>query len=53
MVVEDIDFRGHSSYAVSAAVARFVELYSEIVRGKGADPNIGPRVPSLLTDAGF
>jgi ubiquinone/menaquinone biosynthesis C-methylase UbiE len=53
VVVEDIDIRGHFSYPESAALARFVELYSEIVRRKGADPNIGPRVPSLLTDAGF
>ena len=53
MVVEDIDFRGHFSYPESAALARYVELYSEIVRRKGADANIGPRVPSLLTDAGF
>ncbi len=53
VVVEDIDFRGHFSYPESAALARYVELYSEVVRQKGADPNIGPRVPSLLTDAGF
>jgi ubiquinone/menaquinone biosynthesis C-methylase UbiE len=53
IVVEDIDFRGHFSYPESAALARYVELYSEIVRRKGADPNIGPRLPSLLTDAGF
>lgn len=53
MVVEEIDFRGHFSYPESAALARYVELYSEVVRRKGADPDIGPRVPSLLTDAGF
>ena len=53
MLVEDIDFRGHFAYPESAALAHYVELYSEIVRRKGADPNIGPRVPSLLTDAGF
>jgi ubiquinone/menaquinone biosynthesis C-methylase UbiE len=53
MLVEDIDFRGHFAYPESAALARYVELYSEIVRRKGADPNIGPRLPSLLTDAGF
>lgn len=53
MLLEDIDFRGHFSYPESAALARYVELYSEIVRRKGADPNIGPRLPSLLTDAGF
>jgi ubiquinone/menaquinone biosynthesis C-methylase UbiE len=53
MLVEDIDFRGHFAYPESAALARYVELYSEAVRRKGADPNIGPRLPSLLADAGF
>jgi ubiquinone/menaquinone biosynthesis C-methylase UbiE len=53
VVVEDIDFRGHFSYPESAALARYVEIYSAIVRQKGADPNIGPRVPSLLMEAGF
>ena len=53
MLVEDIDFRGHFAYPESAALARYVELYSEVVRRKGADPNIGPRLPSLLADAGF
>jgi ubiquinone/menaquinone biosynthesis C-methylase UbiE len=53
ILVEDIDFRGHFAYPESAALTRYVELYSEIVRRKGADPNIGPRLPSLLTDAGF
>jgi SAM-dependent methyltransferase len=53
LVVEDIDFRGHFSYPESAALWRFVELYTEIVRRKGADANIGPRLPALLMGAGF
>jgi hypothetical protein len=32
---------------------RFVALYSRSVRQRGADPNIGPRLPGLLRAAGF
>jgi hypothetical protein len=53
MVVEDIDFRGHFCYPDCSALWRFVELYTEVVRRKGADANIGPRLPGLLMDAGF
>jgi SAM-dependent methyltransferase len=53
IVLEDIDFRGHFSYPESKAFARYVELYTEAARRKGADANIGPRLPSLLVDAGF
>lgn len=53
MVVEDIDFTGHFCYPASATFDRYVELYSEVVRRAGADPNIGPRLPSLLIEANF
>jgi SAM-dependent methyltransferase len=53
IAVEDIDFRGHFSYPESTALQRYVELYTEIVRRKGGDANIGPRLPSLLTGVGF
>ena len=53
IVLEDIDFRGYFCHPESAAFWRYVELYSETVRRRGADPNIGPRLPSLLTEAGF
>ena len=53
IVVEDIDFRGHFSYPESKALQRYVELYTEIVRRKGGDANIGPRLPALLNSAGF
>lgn len=53
IVLEDIDFRGHFCYPESKAFDRYVELYTETARRKGADANIGPRLPSLLVDAGF
>ena len=30
-----------------------MELYTETVRRRGGDANIGPRLPKLLTEAGF
>jgi ubiquinone/menaquinone biosynthesis C-methylase UbiE len=53
IVLEDIDFRGHFSYPESPALWRYVDLYTQLVRQRGGDPNIGPRLPSLLADAGF
>ena len=53
VVVEDIDFKGHFCYPVLSAFDRYIELYSEVVHRAGADPNIGPRLPSLLIEARF
>jgi SAM-dependent methyltransferase len=53
VAVEDIDFTGHFTYPDSAASRRYQELYCAIVRRRGADPDIGPRLPSLLKSAGF
>lgn len=53
VIVEDIDFRGHFAEPECAALTRFVELYSASVRRRGADPDIGPRLPALLRDGGF
>jgi 2-polyprenyl-3-methyl-5-hydroxy-6-metoxy-1,4-benzoquinol methylase len=53
LAVEDIDFRGHFSEPDCPALHRYVEVYSESVRRRGADPNIGPRLPALLREAGF
>jgi ubiquinone/menaquinone biosynthesis C-methylase UbiE len=53
IVLEDVDFRGHFSYPESNTFDRYVELYTETARRKGADANIGPRLPALLVDAGF
>lgn len=53
IVLEDIDFRGCFCHPDSPAFWRYVELYTEAVKRKGADANIGPRLPSLLSHAGF
>ena len=53
VVVEDIDFTGHFSWPQSAALGRYIQLYSQVVRARGGDPDIGPRLPVLLADAGF
>jgi SAM-dependent methyltransferase len=53
MIVEDVDFRGHFAEPDCPALRRFVELYTKSVQARGADPNIGPRLPGLLREAGF
>jgi SAM-dependent methyltransferase len=53
VVVEDIDFRGHFCFPASRAFDDFVAWYSAAVQGRGADPNIGPRLPGLLVGAGL
>jgi SAM-dependent methyltransferase len=52
LVVEDIDFRGHFCYPDCPAFDRYVGLYTAAALGTGADPHIGPRLPSLLAGAG-
>jgi hypothetical protein len=53
VTVEDIDFDGAFAYPPSKAIARYCELYCAVVRRRGGDPNIGPRVPLLLEACGF
>ena len=53
IAVEDIDFSGYTAHPFSAAHKRYAELYSKVVRLRGADPDIGPRLPSLLQRQGF
>jgi ubiquinone/menaquinone biosynthesis C-methylase UbiE len=53
VVLEDIDFGGYFCYPDSAALWRYVQLYTETTRRRGVDANIGPRLPSLLAQAGF
>ncbi len=53
VIIEDIDFRGHFAEPDCPALTRFVELYGKSVRRRGADPDIGPRLPQLLRGAGF
>jgi ubiquinone/menaquinone biosynthesis C-methylase UbiE len=53
IAIEDIDFRGHFAHPQSPALDRYVALYTETVRRRGGDANIGPRLPGLLAAAGF
>jgi ubiquinone/menaquinone biosynthesis C-methylase UbiE len=52
IAVEDIDFTGHFCHPDSPALSRYVELYSEAVRRRGGDPNIGLRLPQMLVELG-
>jgi SAM-dependent methyltransferase len=53
VVLEDIDSSGQYCYPPSPAFARYVELYDEAVLARGADPYIGPKLPSMLRTAGL
>jgi hypothetical protein len=53
LVVEDIDFTGHFCHPESPAFRSYVDWYTLAVQARGADPNIGPRLPSLLVGAGL
>ena len=52
MILEDIDCRGHFCHPSSAAFTRYLDVYTRLVHATGADPDIGPRLPELLLDAG-
>lgn len=53
VILEDIDFRGHFAEPDCPALQRSVDLYSATVRNRGGDPDIGPRLPALLREAGY
>jgi SAM-dependent methyltransferase len=53
VVVEDIQGRGAFAEPASATLDRHIEVYAEIVRRKGGDSELGPRLPRLLRDAGL
>src|SRR5262249_20865371 len=52
IVIEDVDFAGHYPHPRCGAFDRYVELYRAVVRLRGADADIGPRLPGMLEDAG-
>ena len=51
-IVEDIDYRGHFAEPDCPALSRAVDYYTKAAKNRGADPNIGPRLPGLLRSAG-
>lgn len=53
IAIEDIDFTGHFSNPECPPFQDYIGLYTQVVQGKGGDPNIGPRLPQLLRQAGL
>ena len=53
VVVEDIDHSGVFSHPRSPVLEQFVGLYNRVVRSRGADPEIGPRLPALFREVGL
>jgi SAM-dependent methyltransferase len=53
LVVADTDFRGYFCDPDCPALWRYVELYTQTVKRRGGDANIGPRLPALLAENGF
>jgi len=53
IAVEDIDCSGALCHPPSRAHDRYMELYTQTARSRGADPNIGVRLPELLVSAGL
>jgi SAM-dependent methyltransferase len=52
VILEDIDCTGFFCHPYSAAFWRFIELYTQTAQRRGGDPNIGPRLPGMLLEAG-
>src|SRR4029450_8095726 len=53
VVVEDLDHSGIFSYPPCSALQQHVSLYNQIIRRKGADPEIGPKLPVLFHQVGL
>jgi ubiquinone/menaquinone biosynthesis C-methylase UbiE len=53
IVIEDTDFAGSFCYPTCAAYERYKQLYQGLVKRRGGDPNIGPKLPAMLRRAGI
>jgi ubiquinone/menaquinone biosynthesis C-methylase UbiE len=53
LVVEDINFEGYVSHPANSAHDRYVGLYREVVRRRGGNADIGPKLLSMLAGAGL
>ena len=52
-IIEDIDYTGCFCHPPSTAHDRYVALYRETVRRRGGNADLGPRLPTLLAEAGL
>jgi SAM-dependent methyltransferase len=53
LVVEDVEFSAHLCEPTRASFRHFVQWYVASAHKRGADPEIGPKLPALLGRAGF
>ncbi len=53
LIAEDVHFSGHFCYPYNAAFERYLELYTQVVRVKGGDAEMGPKLPGLFKEAGI
>jgi ubiquinone/menaquinone biosynthesis C-methylase UbiE len=52
LAVEDINFQGYVSHPANSAHDRYVHLYREVVRRRGGDADIGPKLLAMFAAAG-
>lgn len=53
LAAEDVDFSGHFSYPRSESFDRYVALYTQVARAKGANADLGPQLPELFGQHGL
>lgn len=53
LVVEDVEFSAHVCEPTRASFRHFVQWYVASAHKRGADPEIGPKLPAYLGRAGF
>lgn len=53
IVAEDINISSHLYFPPNAAVARYIEIYEASARNRGADPDIGQKLPGMFVHAGI
>ncbi|CAN5907017.1 hypothetical protein BH11PSE1_BH11PSE1_10710 [soil metagenome] len=53
LMVEDVEFSAHICEPTRASFRHFVQWYVASAHKRGADPEIGPKLPAFLGRAGF
>lgn len=53
IAAEDVQFSGHFSYPENKAFNKYVELYSEAVKLRIGDSEIGPKIPLMFEECGI
>jgi SAM-dependent methyltransferase len=52
IIVEDIEISSSFCYPRSASYDKYIALYKEVVHRRGGDPDVGPKLPGMLRNAG-